>query len=341
MFDPGSRNAIARIAKRLGVEPAALLAVAEIESAGNPFANVHGKPMPLIRWECHYFFRLLPPDLRQRGVAAHLAHPVAGTIPNPASQQSRYDMLARGKAIHEVAALSSCSWGMGQVMGAHWKSLGFRSVQEFVRTACSGVAGQTELMARFIQTNGLTTDLKRKNWAGFARAYNGSGYKANAYDTKMGRAYIRYLGGKMPPPGVMAPIITDFAQAMDNFTPTPEVEEFSLQPGSSGPAVKELQQALRKAGYFVYTDGHYGPATKKAVAEFQKKAGLPSNGVVDGATRAKFQSQQASAVAPWWHQQQSDSAAGGPPKPKKTAWWEGGGHETLPKPAGKKLWWEA
>jgi hypothetical protein len=272
-------------------------------------------------------------------VQAHLAHPIAGTIPNPASQQARYDMLARGKAIHEEAALSSCSWGLGQVMGAHWRSLGFRSVQEFVRTACSGIAGQTELMARFIQRNGLTADLKRKNWAGFARAYNGPAFKANTYDERMGRAYIRYLG-KAPPPGVMAPIVTDYAAVLDDFKPAPEAEEFSLAPGSSGPAVKELQQALRSAGYFVYVDGHYGPATKKAVAEYQKKAGLPSTGIVDGETRAKFVRQQASAVAPWWSQQ-PDQATGGPPKPQqKTAWWESGS-EALPKPAGKKAWWDA
>ena len=154
MFDQSAKLAISQVARGLGVEPAALLAVAEIESGGKPFAHVNGKAMPLIRWEGHYFFRLLPHGLRQQGLLAHLAHPSAGGVPNPASQQARYDMLERARSIHDEAALSSCSWGLGQVMGAHWRRLGFSSVQQLVDTACSGVGGQTELMARFIRAEG-------------------------------------------------------------------------------------------------------------------------------------------------------------------------------------------
>lgn len=338
MFDAGARQAIAGIARRMGVEPAALLAVAEIESAGRPFALVRGKPMPLIRWECHYFYRNLPHELRPKGIQARLANPSAGAIPNPASQEARYQMLERGKAIHEEAALMSCSWGLGQVMGEHWKRLGFRSPQHMVQVACSGVGGQTELMARFIDRMGLKGHLRGKNWAGFARSYNGAGYRANRYDEKMGRAYIRYLRGK-PPPGPMSPIITDYAPSMSDFTPTPEKDEFSLGPGASGPAVKELQQALRRAGYFVYLDGHYGPATKRAVEEFQKKAGLPTTGTVDEQTRSKFMGRQSDSAAPWWSQRE-ESSSGAAHKPQKVAWWDAG-QEAAPKPPGKKVWWEA
>ena len=44
-------------------------------------------------------------------------------------------------------------------------------------------------------------------------------------------------------------------------------------PGASGEKVRQLQEALRRAGYFVYVDGNYGAATRKAVAEFQRKTG--------------------------------------------------------------------
>ena len=333
MFDADARASIARIAQGLGVEAAALLAVAEIESAGKAFANVNGKPMPLIRWEGHYFYRLLPGPLKQQGVQAGLAHPVAGRVGNPASQQARYAMLERGKAIHEEAAIGSCSWGLGQVMGSHWKTLGYSSPQKMVDVACSGVAGQTELMARFIQKNGLTKHLKAKNWRAFARAYNGPAYKTNRYDEKMGRAYIRYLEGK-PPPEIMAPVIVEYAPPTEDYTPARE-EEFALKAGSSGPAVRELQEALRRAGLFVYVDGHFGVTTQKAVIEFQRKSGIAPDGRVSAETRAKLTKLQTDAVAPWWSKR-SASLAGTTSHPvqkaKPQAWWEA--------EAKKGAWWE-
>jgi hypothetical protein len=339
MFDAGARQAISSIARGLGVEPAALLAVAEIESAGKPFAMVDGRPMPLIRWECHYFYRLLPPSLRSQGMAARLAHPVAGTIGNPASQQARYAMLARGRAIHDEAAISSCSWGLGQVMGAHWKSLGFDSPQRFMQVACSGIAGQTELMARFIKKNGLTGNLKAKNWPAFARAYNGPGYRANRYDIKMARAYIRYLGNK-PPPGIASPMILDYVPGIAESAAAAAETELLLRPGSTGPAVRELQEILRKAGYFVYIDGHYGPATAKAVTEFQRKAGLKTPGGVDAATRAKMAGRQTDMVTPWWNKPQAPNEHPSLPQPQgKKPWWDTG-REALPQQHGKKVWWD-
>ena len=38
----------------------------------------------------------------------------------------------------------------------------------------------------------ITQHLKTRNWAAFARGYNGPDYASNAYHTKMARAYERY-----------------------------------------------------------------------------------------------------------------------------------------------------
>ena len=35
--------------------------------------------------------------------------------------------------------------------------------------------------------------LREKNWAAFARAYNGAGYAQNAYDTRLRNAYVSYV----------------------------------------------------------------------------------------------------------------------------------------------------
>ncbi len=49
MFDQSTVRAIGTIAARMKAQPAALQAVAEIESAGKVFAVVDGRNEPLIR----------------------------------------------------------------------------------------------------------------------------------------------------------------------------------------------------------------------------------------------------------------------------------------------------
>ncbi len=58
-----------------------------------------------------------------------------------------------------------------------------------------------------------------------------------------------------------------------------------LQQGSQGAAVTALQTRLNALGYNAGTpDGVFGAGTKAAVIAFQKKKGLPADGVVNTAT---------------------------------------------------------
>lgn len=54
----------------------------------------------------------------------------------------------------------------------------------------------------------------------------------------------------------------------------------SFQLGDTGREVVEIQQALASRGYDVVVDGDYGPATKAAVADFQKDNNLEVDGEV-------------------------------------------------------------
>lgn len=192
MFNNETAAHIARVAKSIGLEPAAVLAVAEVESAGKAFAVVNGKQEPLIRFEGHYFDRLVGKDKRASARRAGLADPRVGAVKNPNGQPARYAMLERAMDIDRDAAIMSVSWGLGQVMGEHWKMLGFSSPTDLMATARSGVAGQVLLMAKFISENaGLKRALKNHDWASFARGYNGPAYKKNRYDVKMAEAYAR------------------------------------------------------------------------------------------------------------------------------------------------------
>jgi len=194
MFDNDTIVAAVREAKALGVEPAALLAVAQVESAGKIYALVDGRQEPLVRFEGHYFYKRVVNLERVRAMKAGLAGAMAGAVKNPASQQARWDRLIKpAAAIDRQAAYESVSWGLGQVMGAHWKWLGYASVLALVEEARSGAGGQIALMARFIEKSGLDAALRRGDWAAFAKGYNGPAYKKNAYDVNMAKAYAKWV----------------------------------------------------------------------------------------------------------------------------------------------------
>lgn len=207
MFDTKTMEAIMAVAMELGVEPAALAAVVQIESGGRTHAMIEGRREPLIRFEGHYFDRRLSGERRERAREEGLASPQAGKVANPASQAARWKLLGRAAAIDRAAAYESASWGVGQVMGAHWAWLGHASVDALVGEARSGVVGQVRLMGRYITKAGLAGALKSHDWAAFARGYNGPAYRRNGYDTKLAKAYARYAAtiAGMKPAGETQP----------------------------------------------------------------------------------------------------------------------------------------
>jgi Putative peptidoglycan binding domain len=64
-----------------------------------------------------------------------------------------------------------------------------------------------------------------------------------------------------------------------------------LKPGAKGNAVKQLQRALKSAGYSPGTiDGSYGPSTESAVKQFQQAHGLVADGIAGSKTIAALRS---------------------------------------------------
>lgn len=268
MFDKPTLEAIGRIATRLGVEPAALLAVAEIESGGVAFAMVRGKAEPLIRWEGHYFDKRLKGDQRETARRQGLASPDAGAIPNPKGQAIRWERLfLPATKISQLAAFESTSWGIGQVMGAHWRVLGFDKPGEMLTMVRSGVVGQVEVMARYIEKFALADELRRLDFPAFTRGYNGPGGIKAGYHNRMAESYRRWSGGNVP---------VSTATGM-------------LRMGSKGAKVRELQALLVRAGHSVKVDGDYGPSTRDAVKRFQVTVGIAGDGVAGPETFRKLE----------------------------------------------------
>ena len=165
-------------------------------------------------------------------------------------------------------------------MGAHWAWLGYASVDALVTQARSGAIGQLRLMALYIDKAGLTDALRKRDWATFARGYNGPAFASNNYDGKLARAYARHGGD-----GSIAP------------APTPTTG--LLRRGSRGEAVRVLQTALIATGYVLVSDGIFGPATEQAVRAFQKRNRLVVDGIVGPATMAAFGPGKANGLAAW------------------------------------------
>ena len=181
------------LANKHGIEYAGLKAVVEVEASGKGFIG----DVPKILYEPHIMYRLLTKKnyitIRNNLMKAHpnLCYPRWGTYKYGAEsiQHKRLEIVSQ---FNRDTALESCSWGLGQVMGFLWKSLGYESLQAFINDMYESEAKQLEAMIRFIKVNGLLLALKNKDWVKFARGYNGSGYAKNKYHIKLANAYAKY-----------------------------------------------------------------------------------------------------------------------------------------------------
>ena len=181
------------LANKHGIEYAGLKAVVEVEASGKGFIG----DVPKILYEPHIMYRLLTKKnyitIRNNLMKAHpnLCYPRWGTYKYGA-ESIQHRRLEIASQFNRDTALESCSWGLGQVMGFHWKSLDYESLQAFINDMYESEAKQLEAMIRFIKVNGLLLALKNKDWVKFARGYNGSGYAKNKYHIKLANAYAKY-----------------------------------------------------------------------------------------------------------------------------------------------------
>lgn len=182
-------------AAELGIEPATLQAIHEVECRGSGF---YVDNTPVILFERHV--------MRQRLIASKLfsiLEKMEVKQPNLCSKTSggyglysaQHSRLAVAAEYHRESALESCSWGIGQVMGYHWKSLGYKSLQAFINAMYKDEASQLDAMCRYIIVNGLVNALKNNDWKAFALGYNGKAYAKNKYDTKLANAYKKFTEG--------------------------------------------------------------------------------------------------------------------------------------------------
>jgi hypothetical protein len=135
-------------------------------------------------------YKLLKAKLGKEPALSDVVDPKAGGYKGGAAEHTRLD---KAVAIDRECALQSCSWGLFQIMGFHWKALGYSSVQAFVNAAYKSEASQLDMFVRFIKINpGMLAALRAKDWAKFAKLYNGPEYMKNNYHTKLALAYASF-----------------------------------------------------------------------------------------------------------------------------------------------------
>lgn len=230
-------------------------AMIAVESSGETFWEIDGERVVPQRFEAHWFGRL-------SGYRFNASHPDLSCVqwtPNLAARTraGAVDQVRRAAELDRPAALGATSWGGPQIMGFHWKALGYASVQAFVDSMSDrGDDGQMDAFVKFIMHDRvLLQALRDGKWDVVELRYNGGGY-GGAYARKLEAAVRLYRDPAMPAPRL-------------------------LKLGDVGPDVSALRQALGLAA-----NDNFDPATDAAVRAVQVRKGLTVDGMVGRMTRA-------------------------------------------------------
>jgi len=180
------------IAREIDVETAAIKAIVEIET-GKTHRGFHTDGKHIINFDLTLFRRaaarrginlskykdspaLKPVDIRKYG----------------SQQAAQHARLDAAMAIDSIAAIESTFWGLFQIGGFNWKLAGAPNREAFVEKMSKSEYEQLRMFADFMNNTGLLKHLRSKNWAAFARLYNGPAYASRGYHTRMATAYKKY-----------------------------------------------------------------------------------------------------------------------------------------------------
>lgn len=195
MKDKLTNEMIKDLANRLGIEPALLKAVQIVEATGRDGFLSDGRPQ--ILFEGHIMYKEFHKKFPDRDLD-YLCKRFSMVF-YPKWDKSKYfgglgeyKRLELAKEIDEECALKATSWGMFQIMGFNHNLCGCKDVFDFVHKMSESHEKQLELMYYFMNNSGCLKELKEKDWAGFAKKYNGPGYAQNAYDQKLRNAYENF-----------------------------------------------------------------------------------------------------------------------------------------------------
>jgi hypothetical protein len=171
-----------------GVTARQVRAFAQVEAG--PYGSFDRYGRPTILFERHKFhqfthgvFSARYPDISNRQAGGYGKGGAA-----------QWDRLLRAIRLDPEAAIMACSWGLWQVMGFHWRALGYDSALAFAFRMATGEPAQLGAFIRYIRTFGLADELAAcragdaASCVPIARGYNGPAYARNDYHTRIAQA---------------------------------------------------------------------------------------------------------------------------------------------------------
>jgi len=178
---------IKEIAKNFGINPAVFMAFIEVESGGKGFDEKTGKL--IIQFEPSWFRKKAP-----------YAPSGRWSLNGVERQAKEWEAFNNAFRINPDAAMESTSIGLPQILGLHWKLLGYKSVGEMWDDFKKGEYFQILALARFIKAQpNLYLAIKQKDWHKIAAIYNGKDYAIMAkkwgrepYNISLEKAYLKY-----------------------------------------------------------------------------------------------------------------------------------------------------
>ena len=178
------------VAEEIGVEVAAMKAVVSIE-AGAAMKGFWAPGVPVINFDPSMY-------RAYASKAPSKAGDKSAKVPEGLSGYAlkEWRQLTNARHTNAQGADMGTFWGMFQIGGFNYKLCGCKSVGEFVDRMSYSELEQLELFAHFIENTGMVKHLRNKDWAKFARAYNGPSYARRGYHTRMAAAYKKFSASK-------------------------------------------------------------------------------------------------------------------------------------------------
>ena len=176
----------AMVAKELGVETAAIKAVVSIE-AGAQMKGFWAPGVPIVNFDRSMYNRF---KLKVSDKSGAKGEKVPAGLTGLARRE--WTELINARKVNAQAANMGTFWGMFQIGGFNYGLCGCKSVDEMVKLMSESELEQLELFAAFITNTHMVEDLRKKNWSGFARKYNGASYARRNYHTRMAQAYQKF-----------------------------------------------------------------------------------------------------------------------------------------------------
>jgi hypothetical protein len=173
------------------VSAAQLWAVLAVETSGNGF---YPDRRPKILYERHVFSRLTHQkfDAQHPDISSKTPGNYGATGPH------QYDRLNLAVGLNRNAALQSTSWGLGQIMGFNFAQTRSADVETMISRMVESENQQLLCTVGTLIEGGSVAALRAKDWANFARRYNGPNYAINNYDVRLSAAYQKFSYGGTP-----------------------------------------------------------------------------------------------------------------------------------------------